>query len=143
LPERADEAVTPCETEGFSSRGDAGRLDRILAQITDPADRAWLITRLEPPWRRRRRRLDERDAAILALAGHYLELGAGRAIAAAVVRDLRRYEVSTCQREQGKSPVGDAKRLLQHQVLTLNGGKGVGSQRVREILAGLAGKNRP
>lgn len=122
-------------------RGDAGRLERILGQITDPDDRDWLLTQLEPAWRRRERRLGERDAAIRELAGHYLELIAGRAIATAVANDLRRYLASGWQHEQGKPPMGDAKRVLMHRILSLNEGRAVGSQRVREILGGVAGKN--
>jgi hypothetical protein len=43
---------------------DRGRVARILAQIGDQADRAWLEDRLCQPFERRARRLAARDVAI-------------------------------------------------------------------------------
>jgi hypothetical protein len=91
------------------------------------------------PWARRAWRLQRRDVALRALAGeHYLECGTGRAAAAAIARDLRRYAASGWRVEQGKSSAGDGKRRAMHRILTLSDGKAVGKDRIREILAGLA-----
>jgi hypothetical protein len=94
------------------------------------------------PWVRREYRRRRRDRAILELGRQYIELGRGRAIAEACARDLSRYRESGWQREQGKAAAGDTKRALLHQVLVLNRGKTIGRDRIREILAGVAGKNR-
>ena len=55
---------------------------------------------------------------------------------------LSRYRETGWHREQGQLTVGDAKRALLHHVLVLNRGKTIGPDRIREILAGVAGKNR-
>jgi hypothetical protein len=120
---------------------DETRFERIVSGL-EADDQAWLRRRIEPPWRTRLRRLDERDAAIRELGSHFLHLRRGRAIAEACATDLSRYRASGWQHEQGKPAVGDTTRVLLHRILTLNGGKTIGRDRIREILAGVAGKNR-
>jgi hypothetical protein len=89
-------------------------------------------------WIRRGRRLAQRDAAVRALVGdHYMHCGSGRAAAAAEARDLRRYASSAWRFEQGRPAAGDAKRVLMHRILTLNGGKPIAAGQIRAILAGL------
>jgi hypothetical protein len=109
-------------------------LDRLAAAEPE------LIEPALQPWARRAWRLQRRDVALWAIAGeHYLlECGTGRAAAAAIARDLRRYAASGWRVEQGKSPAGDGKRRAMHRILTLSDGKAVGKDRIREILAGLA-----
>lgn len=121
-----------------------GRLELILAVLDrlPPGDLEVMESALKP-WVKRSRRLAERDSAIRELAArHYIALLHGRAIADALAKDLRRYETSSWHHERGKPPAGDAKRLLWHRILTLSEGKAVGSQRIREILSGVAGNQR-
>jgi hypothetical protein len=116
-----------------------GCLERVSAVLDKlgPGD----IEILEPhlsAWIRRGRRLAQRDAAVRALVGdHYLHCGSGRGAAAAAAKDLGRSASSAWRFEQGKPPVGDAKRVLMHRILSLNGGKAIAADRIREILAGL------
>jgi hypothetical protein len=58
---------------------DCVRVGRILGQIGDEDDRAWLVDRLAEPWLRRARRLAERDARIREYALAFHPLLSGRA----------------------------------------------------------------
>jgi hypothetical protein len=70
---------------------DDDQVARILEQIGDAADRAWLLDRISDPWQRRARRLEERDARIREYALTYHPLQSGRAMASAIAIELDRY----------------------------------------------------
>jgi hypothetical protein len=117
-------------------------LDGCLELVSAVLDKLGLedLEILEPhlaAWIRRARRLAQRDAAVVALAGHFLDCGSGRAAAEACARELRRYAASGWRFEQGKPAAGDAKRVLMHRILTLNGGKAIAEDQIRAVLAGL------
>jgi hypothetical protein len=78
------------------------RLARIIERL-DADDRAWLVDRLDPPWRRRRRRLAARDAAIREL-GLVVPPGSGRQMAAEIATVLSRYASSGWRFEQDHEP---------------------------------------
>jgi hypothetical protein len=80
-------------------------------------------------------RLDDRDAAIRALAALY-DATSGCALAEVVRRDLARYGASGYRVNTAQTPT-DAKRPLLHRVLDLVGaGKIPSAGQIREILAG-------
>ena len=115
-----------------------GRLERVSAVLDKlgPED----LEIIEPhlaAWIRRGRRLAQRDAALRALAGHFLDRASGRAVAEACARELRRYAASGWRHEQGRPAAGDAKRGLMHRILTLNSGKAIAEDQIRAVLAGL------
>jgi len=83
------------------------------------------------PWVRREYRRRRRDRAIIELAGCYITLGSGRAIARDISQDLRRF--------RNRPTPETGKRLLLASVLELNGGRPLRETVIREVLAG---KNR-
>jgi hypothetical protein len=115
---------------------------RILAKLApalawlDPAERAWLEERLLPGWYRRRRRLAARDAAVRKLATCY-DVATGRALAAALYRDLSRYAAAGWRFQRSGPPAADPQRALMYEVLALGTGRVPSKTRLREILAGL------
>jgi hypothetical protein len=121
--------------DGLATVG--ARLVRILAQLADPEDRAWLVDQLTPKSRRRSRRLDERDRLIRSFAVHFPYISTGRAMAPAIAGAIDHYATTGWRFEQGKPATGDAKRRLAHRILSLNNGKSLSAGQIRTILAGL------
>jgi hypothetical protein len=115
---------------------DRARVARIVAQIGDEADRAWLVDRLAEPWQRRARRLAERDARIRDYALAYHPLLSGHAMAAAIAVAIDRYGASGWKRERDLPAPADPRRGLLWRILHLNGGRGLSAERVRFVLAG-------
>jgi hypothetical protein len=101
---------------------DPARLVRILRALA-PADAAWLTEMLEPGWKARQRRLDQRDALIRnelnGVAG-----GALTVRAAALERRMRRLAVAD---------------LAARQVVALNDGRALSWQHLARIAR--AGRN--
>ena len=111
------------------------QLEVALARMA-PAE----IAIIEPfllPSVRRARRLAARDELVRASAVHYPEQSTGRALAAALHRDLRRYAATGWRFERDRPPIGDAKRQAWHAILSLNEGKMIAAGQIRAILAGL------
>jgi hypothetical protein len=99
----------------------------------DDVDRLWRM--YASPSARRQRRLGQRDDAILALAQLY-RATSGRALAAAINTDLRRYSASGYR--VNAAPPADDRRALLHRVLDLVGdGKIPSVGQIRGILAGM------
>jgi hypothetical protein len=105
---------------------DAGRLERILAALDNPADREWLRAQLEPAWQRRARRPAERDEAVRQLAIEYSSLDSGRAIAVAMRKALG----EVARKRASPAPL--------RRILKLSGGKVPSVPTLRRALAGLA-----
>jgi hypothetical protein len=78
-----------------------------------------------------------RDQLIRELAAQFLYVTSGRAMAAAIAGTLLHYATLGWRFEQGKPPIGDAKRVLAHRILTLNNGNPIATGQIRPILAGL------
>lgn len=131
---RAPRVVVSRETE--TAVNDAARLDRILAALPNPADREWLAERLEPRWRRRERRLEERDEAVRTLAAErFGALPSGRAMATEMRRALSVYAAgSTCK---GETVPSDSRRASLHRLLKLFGGRVPSVGTLRAALAGI------
>jgi hypothetical protein len=128
------------------SDDDRDRVARILDQIGDEADRAWFLDRISEPWRRRARRLEERDAQIRAYALAYHPLLSGRAMASAIAVELQRYRASGWRFEKDLPAPPDPRRGLLWRILHLNGGKSLSPGSVRNALAGVvvvAGQKSP
>jgi hypothetical protein len=116
---------------------DAARIERILAQLPDPADRA-AVLRLAPAWVRRQRRLAERDEALRELATFY-PLASGREIAGHIRADLSRIlSLSRGWRECDQTHMS-ALRC----VLSLSDGRVPGDRTIRAALAGIGGQHSP
>jgi hypothetical protein len=118
-----------------SGLDDDARLARILPRL-DEGDRAWLVNRLDPPWRRRRRRLAARDAAIRTLALE-VPFGSGRQMAKAIAAALDRYASSGWRFERDRQP-GDPRRALLWRILDLNGRRAPSKATIERALAGVA-----
>jgi hypothetical protein len=117
---------------------DDARGARILARVApvlDADDWFWLMERIEPAWRRRQRRLGDRDAAICALATQ-MAGASGRALAQNIARDLLRYATSGWRFERDEPPPADPARALMHRILTANG-KTPSLATIRRALAGI------
>jgi hypothetical protein len=129
----------------LKSDDDRGRVARIVAQIGDEADRAWLVDRLAEPWQRRARRLAERDAQIRELALTWHPLQSGRAQAAAIAVELGRYRAAAWRFEAGLMVPNDPRRAAWWKILHLSGGKGLSEGAVRAALAGvvIVGQKKP
>jgi hypothetical protein len=101
--------------------GDQERLERILLRL-DAEDREYLVDQLDPPWRRRRRRIERRDQAIRELAvpkfASALTVTSGRAMASAIAVDLQRYAASAFRFDRDRGPPTDAQRVLWWRVLS-------------------------
>jgi hypothetical protein len=110
----------------------ADRVFDVLERLEEADFRA-----IEPvlvPWVRREYRLRRRDRKIIELAGCYIgRLCTGRAIAEDMAKDLRRF--------RPRSTPESGKRALLHSVLRLNG-KSIGSESIRDILAGKRNRRR-
>jgi len=108
--------VTPTET-----------LFAVLDRLLEADFRA-----IEPflvPWVRREHRLRCRDRVIVELAGSYIgRLCSGRAIAEEMAKDLRRF--------RPRSAPASGKRALLQRISLLNGGKSIGAETIRTVLAG-------
>jgi hypothetical protein len=117
---------------------DAGRLERVLAQIEDPEDREWLAQEVLPPWRARQRRLARRDELVRALAVLQLadNLVSGRQMAAALARALARYAAAGWRFERDRPAPADPRRALLWRILATNQGKAMSKGAVRRALAG-------
>lgn len=113
---------------------DARRLDRIFAALPDPADRVWLSEQLEPRWRRRARRLEERDDVVRWIAGEfYSNLSSARDIAKTMRRDLLQVRDI---RETDSSH-----RAALHRLLELSNGSVPSVTTLRNTMAGVGGQN--
>lgn len=113
------------------------RLLEVLPALgLDAADVALLERRLLPPWRRRARRCQRRDAAIRELAVLYLGLAplvSGHKLAKVIAGDCRR-----------RPPPGDPRRPLVEAILAdslPNRPPAAGT--VRRVLAGLPRRREP
>jgi len=121
---------------------DRARPERVLAQIMDAGDRAWLAERLEPAWRRRQRR-DQRNSVIRQIAIHHFSgLTSARGMTAATGNMLRRYAGSAWRFERDRGlPVDPGRARLWH-VLTLNRGKPPSATTIRDALADRGRKSK-
>jgi hypothetical protein len=81
------------------------------------------------PWVRREHRMRCRDRALIELAGSYIgRLCSGRAISEEMAKDLGRF--------RPRSTPATGKRALLQNVLRLTGGKSIGAESIRAVLAG-------
>jgi hypothetical protein len=125
---------------------DRWRLARILEQISDSDDREWLIELVEPLWRRRRRRLDERNQRVREEAIEYFAGGfvaSARAIAGLIARDLGRYACTAYRFERDGGPPADLRRRRLWMILQLNNHRPMSVSSVRDALAGVGGQKSP
>jgi hypothetical protein len=109
---------------------------RILAQL-ELDDRAWLQERLEPPWRRRRRRLEERDRLISAVIREFfpelLPTVAARRLGSALTASA----ASNWRSEQHLVTLADSaseRHRALHRIFQANGGKPLAWRRIAEII---------
>lgn len=116
---------------------DLARLEAILARL-DPDDAAWLAEQLEPAWRRRRRRLDQRDGWVREVAqANFADFDiSGRQLHATIARDQARYAASGYLIERDRGPPADPARRRLWEILQLNGGRPMSVSSVRDALAG-------
>jgi hypothetical protein len=119
------------------SDDERGRVARILDQVGDEADRAWLVDRLAEPWQRRARRLEERDRLIRDYALAYHPLLSAHAMASTIAVAIDRYREPWRRFERDLPAPADPRRGLLWWILHLNGGKGLSADRVRYVLAGV------
>lgn len=127
--------ISELELVGASAvgRSEPTSIDDILAdQPIEVMER--LAGRYFTPSALLRRRLAERDAAIRALAD--ASRGSGRELARAIHRELNRYAGGRFKFER-ENPPADRRRAALHRALTLNGGKVLGEEALRRVLAGL------
>jgi hypothetical protein len=121
---------------GAAAADDRATIERILSRI-EPADQIWLSSRLDPPWRRRQRRLAVRDAAIWAARVHFPDpriTCAAKATAAA----LDAYALSnwSSERDMADLPEGvGARHRTLHAILLANDGKSLGWRKITDIFA--------
>jgi hypothetical protein len=105
--------------------------DRVVFDVLDRLGEADFQA-IEPvllPWVRREHRLLRRDRDIVELAGCYIgRLCTARAIAEAMAKDLRRF--------RARSAPESGKRALLASISRLNGGKSIGAESIRAVLAG-------
>jgi hypothetical protein len=113
---------------------DDADLERVLEALPVEA-----LERLRPRYftdnTLRRRRLEQRDDAIRALAAD--GAASGREMAAAIEAELRQYGEAGWRFERGRAPPPDLRHALRHRVLTLCRGKAPGLSIVTRALAGL------
>jgi hypothetical protein len=107
----------------------AVRIERILASLPDPADRAALIS-IMPPWMRRRQRVSDRNRAIQHLATFY-RCSSGREIASRIRADLGRVL------SRGWRDCDSAHMSALRRVLALCDSRIPGDRTIRAALAGL------
>jgi len=126
------------------NHADGVRVARILAALEE-GDRAWFLDRISEPWRRRARRLEERDARIREYALAFHPLRSGRAMASAIAIELRRYRVSGFRFEADLAAPAEARRGLLWRILHLNNRKSPSPGAVRAALAGVlvVGQKKP
>jgi hypothetical protein len=115
---------------------DRERLARILAALEED-DRRWLRDRLDERWRRRARRLEERDQLIRDYALAYHPLLSGHAMASAIAVAIDRYREPWRRFERDLPAPADPRRGLLWRILHLNNGRSLSSERVRFVLAGI------
>ena len=115
---------------------DRGRAARILA-LLEHDDREWLQDRLAEPWRRRARRLEERDRLIREFGLAFHPLLSGRAMAAAIAVELGRYRASGFRFEVDLAAPGDQRRAALWKILHLNNRRNLSQGAVRTALAGI------
>jgi len=115
-------AAPPARSSPAALISDQARIDSILARL--PAeDRALLEPRLLPAWRLRRRRLDERDAEIRALAANYPD-STGWRVARRLHREFARYVGRGSWRfDCGRGPPADPRGARLYRVVRLSGNK--------------------
>jgi hypothetical protein len=118
------------------------RVARILALLEDE-DRRWLQDRLAEPWRRRARRLEERDRLIRDCALAYHPLLSGHAMASTIAITIDRYREPWRRFEKDLPAPADPCRGLLWRILHLNNGRSLSARRVRFVLAGVVVVVRP
>jgi hypothetical protein len=124
---------------GWSRRGvcnDSERLGRILAQLEDADDRAWVIAQLEPAWLSRRRRLEARDAAIRA-ARQFFPDERVTCAAKALARALTAYRASNWHAEKDSAALpatASGRHRALHGILRANGGASIGWRRIVDVM---------
>jgi hypothetical protein len=121
-PEPVAASAMPTSSSPAAPSSDLARILNILAHL--PAeDRAVLEPRVLPPWRLRRRRLDERDAVLRALAPAHIGDGESWPIARRVYGELARYVALGGfgrDRQRGRPP-DDPHRALMFRAVRLHG----------------------
>jgi hypothetical protein len=115
---------------------DDDRVARILARL-DEDDRVWLEDRLAEPWRRRARRLEERDRLIRDYSLAYHPLLSGHAMAATIAVTIDRHREPWRRFERDLPAPADPRRGLLWRILHLNNGRSLSAERVRFVLAGV------
>jgi hypothetical protein len=91
----------------------------------------------------RRRRLDERDAALRELAiGMMAKASTGESLARTIARELHRYASSAWRFERERPAPVDPPRALLYRILHLGSGHCPGQATVHRALAGLS-QNQP
>ena len=116
---------------------DPARVERIVGQIGDEADRRWLRDRQAAPWQRRARRLADRDARIREFGLAYYPFMTGRGMASAIAVELQRYASAGWRFERNLPAPADQRRRSLWAILHLSDGRGLSAARVRYALAGV------
>src|SRR5208282_5637496 len=126
------------------NHADGVRVARILAALEE-GDRAWFLDRISEPWRRRARRLEERDARIREYALAYHPLLSGPAMASAIAMAINRYRASGWRFERDLPAPADPRRGLMWRILHLADGRALSPGTVRNALAGvtIVGQKKP
>jgi hypothetical protein len=109
------------------------RLERICAAL-GAADATWLRERLEPRWRRRERKLSQRDELIREIATRFYALTSGREIARSLRADLLR--MASLRRSAPGQP--DARYEALRRLQRLSGDRVLSISTLRNALAGLS-----
>ena len=121
---------------GAPAADDRATIERILSRI-ELADQIWLSSRLDPPWRRRQKRLAVRDAAVWAARVHFPDphvTCAAKATAAALDAYARSNWSSECDIADLPEGVSARHRTL-HAILRANNGKSLGWRKITDIFA--------
>jgi hypothetical protein len=107
----------------------------ILARLA-PDDRAFFEPVTLPRWLRRRRRLAERDAAVIDARQRFFADRHVTVAARRLARALRGYALSSWRQEQHTGlPAGASERhAALYRILAANGGAALGWRRIVDIL---------
>jgi hypothetical protein len=114
---------------------DIARLERIVAQLA-PADAGWLRDQFEPPWRRRQRRLAQRDAAVRDARSLFSDPHHITCAARSLSRALAGYRASNWSAEKDLPALPDSaseRHVVLHAIARANGGRPLGWRRIVDI----------
>jgi hypothetical protein len=118
---------------------DSRFLDRAIEQMRGAGPDAAIVGDALAIWWRtqKRARTDQRDDAVVALNDDYV--GSARVRSAAAARDLRLYAAtgwkSDCRFGAPRLEYSDTRKSILFRVMRENGGKPIGADRIRQIVA--------